>query len=115
MTCHEANGAVILTPQGHLREGEESDRLEADLDRLLERRTSPRIVVDLAQTGHLSARAVGILAGAHQRASRRGGHLTISRLATEHRRLFEITGLADVIDLVPEPEPEPRHLGGPRD
>lgn len=103
MTCHEANGAVVLTPQGHLREGEESDHLEADLARILDHRASPRIIVDLAQTGHLSARAVGIIADAHLKACQRGGRLTISRMAREHQRLFEITGLAQVIELVPKP------------
>ena len=98
MTCHEANDVAVLTPQGHLHEGEESDRLEADLALLLAR-SARRIVVDLGAAGHLSARALGIIAHAHQEARQRGGRLEVAGLNREQRRLFDITGLAGVLEL----------------
>lgn len=97
MTCHEANGVAVLTPHGHLHEGDESDRLEAGLARLLDRE-APRIVVDLADAEHISARAVGIIAAAYLRARRRGGRLAVSGASREQRRLFEITGLSRLIE-----------------
>jgi anti-anti-sigma factor len=97
MTCHEANGVAVLTPHGHLHEGEESDRLEAGLARLLERH-EPHIVVDLERTDRLSARAVGVIADAYQRAGRRGGRLTVRGATSQHRHVFEITGLAGLVN-----------------
>ena len=97
MTCHEANGFAVLTPHGHLHEGEESDRLEAGLAKLLDR-DEPLIIVDLHQADHLSARAVGVIADAYQRAERRGGRLAVRGTTRQHRRVFEITGLSRLVD-----------------
>jgi anti-anti-sigma factor len=98
MTYHDANGVTVLTPQGCLHEGEESDRLEASLGRLLDRER-PVIAVDLSRAGHLSARAIGIVADAHAKALARGGRLVVCGVRADHQRLFDLTGLSEVLDL----------------
>lgn len=98
MVYQELNGVVVLRPRGHLYEGEEVDRLESGLGYLLEGGIH-QVVVSLIEVGHLSARAVGVMASAHALAERKGGHLVVTGARPEHREVFRITGLAGVIDV----------------
>jgi anti-anti-sigma factor len=98
MTVRHQDAVTILTPSGNLFEGDESDALERALHGVFERGAT-HVRVNLCETSHLSARALGVLAKAHLEASARGGHLEIATCREEHVYLFEITGLAGVFDV----------------
>lgn len=98
MTSRLDEGMVVLVPRGHLHEGDESDALELEISRALEC-GGKRLLVDLSQTRHLSARSVGILANAHRQASARGGRLSLGGLRPEHRLALEVTGLLGVLEV----------------
>jgi len=100
MTSHDVDGIVIVSPAGPLHEGIECDRLEGALQALLLQGVR-HVVVNLAEAGHLSARAVGVLARAHADAELRGLRVAISNPRPDHRQMFDITGLAAVLDLRP--------------
>ena len=98
MTLHNDGKVAILTPRGNLFEGDESDALERGLHGVFE--TGATCVrVNLCEAGHLSARALGVLARGHLEAVARGGSLEILTCHEEHVRLFEITGMSRVFDV----------------
>ena len=55
------------------------------------------IVIDLADVSFLDVEAVRVLIDAHQWLAERGGRLTLSSPSRMARRLFELTGAADVL------------------
>jgi anti-anti-sigma factor len=107
MTWREQNDMIILTPHGNLHEGDECDALERELESLAER-GAREVVVDLAETGHLSARAIGILARMQQRMHSRGGILALRSVHHDQKWLLDVTHVAEV---VAEEAPQP-HTNG---
>ena len=55
------------------------------------------IVIDLTDVSFLGVEAVRVLIDAHQWLAERGGRLTLSSPSRMARRLFELTGAADVL------------------
>ena len=96
MTWREQNETIILTPHGNLHEGPESDALERELEGLAER-GAREVVVDLAETGHLSARAIGILARMQQRMISRGAFIALRGLHKDQKWLLDVTHVAEVV------------------
>jgi anti-anti-sigma factor len=97
MRIHEAADVVTLTPCGALFDGESSDRLEAELDRVFGQ-DSPQVVIDLRGTSRLSARAIGIIACAHSKARRRNSRLVVRGVLPEHRWVLELTRLSWLVE-----------------
>jgi len=98
MTWREQNDSVILTPRGNLHEGDECDALERGLESLLERGMR-EVVIDLAETGHLSAHAIGILARAQSRMLARGGRLALRGVHHDQHWLLEVTHTGDALGI----------------
>ena len=55
------------------------------------------IVIDVADVAFLGVEAVRVLVDAHQWLAERGGRLTLSSPSRMARRVFELTGAADVL------------------
>lgn len=98
MTLQRSNEVTILTPRGNLFEGDESDALERGLHEAF-KAGATHVRVNLCETVHLSARALGVLAAGHLEASARGGNLEILTCREAHVYLFEVTGLGAVLDV----------------
>lgn len=96
MTWREQNDLVILTPHGNLHEGDECDALERGLESLLERGTR-EVVVDLAETGHLSAHSIGILARAQSQMRSRGHRLALRGVHGDQHWVLQVTRTAEVL------------------
>jgi anti-sigma B factor antagonist len=60
---------------------------------------SPRLVLDLAAVEFLDSTALGTMIGALRRTREAGGELAIVLPKTTARRIFEITGLDQVLDV----------------
>ncbi len=95
MIRYETDGVTILEPTRDLREGEECDRMEEALLRLAER--GALIVIDVTRVQNISAHCLGVLAHAHQVATRHGGSIALCHPTRMERWLLAKTGLADVI------------------
>jgi anti-sigma B factor antagonist len=66
------------------------------------------VVLDLARLNFMDSTGLGVIVTEHKRMQRIGGTLTIFSPSSPVRRLFEITGLADHLDIVPaKDEPWP--------
>lgn len=97
MTAHAVGGRWVLEPAGDLCEGAECDRLEREiLDHLS---GGHALVVDLARTRLLSARALGILARAQRVATEHRGRLVVAGANRLQRFLLDALHLSDAIAL----------------
>ena len=61
------------------------------------------VVIDLARLNFMDS-GLGVIVTEHKRVQRVGGTLTIFSPSSPVRRIFEITGLADRLDIVPKDE-----------
>ena len=95
MTLHEVDQVTVLEPEGDLYEGTECDAMERSLLPLAER--GRRTVVDLSGARQLGAHCLGILAHAHEVATRNGGRIVLCGARRLHRWLFVRTHLAEAI------------------
>jgi anti-sigma B factor antagonist len=72
-------------------------------DRLaeLEMEGVTNVVLDLARLNFMDTTGLGVIVTEHKRVQRGGGTLTIFSPSSPVRGLFEITGLAHCLDIVP--------------
>ena len=97
MTWHPWGDGVVLRPSGDLLEGPACDDLELTLRNLLEQ--GRRVIVSLAQTGQLSAHALGVLAHARAMSDQSGARLGLCSARAQHRWLLEKTRLSPALGL----------------
>ena len=83
MTAITMGDSLVLRPHGDLREGALSDDLERTLLGLLSQ--GRRVIVCLAESGQLAARALGILARAQAIAASSGGGVALCCSRPQHR------------------------------
>ncbi|MDP9341871.1 MAG: STAS domain-containing protein [Actinomycetota bacterium] len=74
-------------------------------------RWSDRVVVDLSDLSFMDASGLRASAGAARRASEKGRRFAITRCRPMVRRVFELTGMADMLDEA-VPELLEAHAGG---
>lgn len=57
------------------------------------------VVVELSQVGYMDSTGLGIFVAGLKASKRSGSHLKLEGMTPRVRRLFEITGLIDIIDV----------------
>ncbi len=62
------------------------------------------VVLDLAQVSFMDSTGLSVIVTEHKRMQHSGGSLTIFAPPSSVRRLFEITGLDGILDIVPANE-----------
>ena len=67
----------------------------------LEMGGATNVVLDLARLNFMDSTGLGVIVTEHKRVQRVGGTLTIFSPSSPVRRLFEITGLTQCLDIVP--------------
>jgi anti-anti-sigma factor len=108
---YESDGVTVLEPTQDLHEGVECDQMEEALARLAE--DGAQIVIDVGRVQRISAHCLGILAHAHQVASRHGGSIVLCGPTRMEQWLLTRTGLADVIPILADVASAKRRLARP--
>jgi anti-anti-sigma factor len=67
----------------------------------LEVKDVQHVVLDLAQISFMDSTGLSVIVTEHKRLQHTGGGLTVFAPPSSVRRLFEITGLTTVLDIVP--------------
>ena len=100
----EGARCAVVTLRGEL-DAHDAPRLRSDLVTAVERgeRTGerPRVVLDLAGVAFLDSTVLGTIVGALRRAREAEGELLVVLPETPARRIFEITGLDQVLSISP--------------
>ncbi|MDG5472818.1 anti-sigma factor antagonist [Jeotgalibacillus sp. ET6] len=60
------------------------------------------LIADLSQVNYMDSTGIGVFVGLFKGIKANGGHLQLVGLSDRLKRLFDITGLADIMDINPE-------------
>ena len=100
----EGARCAVVTLRGEL-DAHDAPRLRGDLVTAVERASElaerPRVVLDLAGVAFLDSTVLGTIVGALRRAREAEGELVVVLPETPARRIFEITGLDQVLSISP--------------
>jgi len=93
------NGPVaIISPEGTLWGGEETNHLRAAIDDLIQEGNT-QLIIDLGKVDHLNSTALGLLVATHSNYVKRGGSVKLCSLEKRIRNLLLITKLSMVFDV----------------
>lgn len=96
ITQSAESGIVTVAPAGHLNTAT-APELEAAL-RALDPLPA-ELVIDLASVDYVSSAGLRVLLGAKKRMDAAGGAFAVSGPCDDVREVFDITGLADVLEI----------------
>jgi len=98
----QTEGRTLVMVAGDLDASTASYLYDALSD--LELAEARQVVIDLAKVTFMDSTGLSVLVTEHKRLEHVNGHLTIFSPPSSIRRLFEITGLAKTLDIVPADE-----------
>ncbi|WP_321971894.1 STAS domain-containing protein [Paratractidigestivibacter sp.] len=90
------DGAITVAPTGHLNTAT-APELEEALQALDP--AGSELVIDLTTVDYVSSAGLRVILGAKKRADAAGGTFAVANLCDDVREVFEITGLADVVEV----------------
>lgn len=96
ITKTAGDGVVTVAPAGHLNTAT-APELEAALQALDP--MPSELVVDLAAVDYVSSAGLRVLLGAKKRMDAADGVFAVANPCDDVREVFEITGLADVLEI----------------
>ena len=89
------NGVTILTPEGNLLGGKETDELDAKI-RERDKTGERMLILDMGRTTFMTSLAIAVVVRAHVSYSKRGGVVKLCAMDRHIRQIFEITKLTCV-------------------
>ena len=93
----ETNGIYLLTLQGRLMLGPESNGLRATIDNLLSSGAT-RIVVCLEHVNSVDSAGLGTLIEIHRKTKAKGGRLVLAHLGPKLKQALEIARLLTIFE-----------------
>lgn len=75
-----------------------ADTLRQELDELIEDRRIRRLVFELKQLEFMDSSGIGLILGRYRRMARRGGSVAITGQDARMDRIFEMSGLYQVVE-----------------
>lgn len=107
------DGIAILSVQGEA-DAFTAPRLKQEMLSWLDRGVN-RIAVNLEEVTYLDSTGLGVLIGGLKRSRERGGDLVLVCPNDRITRIFEITGLSRIFDMLASEEDAIKHLRGGQD
>ena len=96
ITQTAGDGVATVAPSGHLNTAT-APELEAALQALDP--MPAELVIDLSAVDYVSSAGLRVLLGAKKRMDAAGGTFAVARPCDDVREVFDITGLADVLEI----------------
>ena len=97
ISTHQADGVVILEPEGKIMGGPEATELRNQLYELIAQNKT-RVIVDLANVEWMNSTGLGILISGMTSLRNNKGELKLTSVNEKIANLFEITKLNSVFD-----------------
>jgi anti-sigma B factor antagonist len=98
----QENGAPLLSVRGEL-DLASSPALEEQFEQALAE-TPPLVIIDLRELEFMDSTGLSVLIRAHQRTQEAGQRLAIVNGSRQVRRLLSLTGVADRLTIVDDPQ-----------
>ena len=95
LTVRSENGVTILTPEGKLLGGRETEELDSKI-RELDQAGNRMLILDLGRTTFMTSLAIAVVVRAHVSYSKRGGLVKLCAMDRHIHQIFEITRLTCV-------------------
>jgi anti-sigma B factor antagonist len=89
---------AVLSPEGTLWGGEETNQLRDAIDELV-KQGNMFLVLDLSKVNHLNSTALGLLVSTHTNYTKRGGSVKLCALEKRISNLLVITKLSMVFEV----------------
>ncbi len=101
ITVENVADAVIVTfEERAILEALQIRKLDRALMPIIHTNPDKRLVLDFAKVKFVSSSLLGLLVKVHKRVIEAGGHLQLCNIDGKVRRVFEITQLVNVFDIV---------------
>src|SRR5258707_13379780 len=98
MTHSETNGTSVVTMDGRIVLGEESQALRQKLKSLIAE-GNKKIILNMDNIKYIDSAGLGILIAAHVGAKLQGASLILSNLGTKFQEILQITKLVTVFQV----------------
>jgi len=95
---------IVTFEEATILQEQQIRELEAALLSAVQKNEDKRLVLNFEHVGFMSSAFLGLLVKVHKRVIEAGGHLQILNLDPKIYKIFEITRLTNVFDIVP-PQP----------
>jgi len=92
---------IVTFQEENILEEDQIRRLERALLPVVRKNQEKRLVLNFAHVKFMSSAFLGLLVKVHKRAIDAGGHLQLYNLDPKIHKVFEITKLTRVFDIVP--------------
>lgn len=80
--------------------------IRRDIDSLLDDPGIRHLVLDMARMPFMDSSGIGVILGRYRMLSLRGGTVALMRLSPQVRRVYELSGMAQVVPVIDEKEDE---------
>ena len=101
ITVENGEDAVVVTfEERTILEDQQIRKLDRALMPIIGTNPDKRLVLNFAKVKFVSSSLLGLLVKVHKRVIEAGGHLQLCNIDGKVRRVFEITQLVDVFDIV---------------
>jgi len=91
---------IVTFEEGNILEDQQIRRLERALMPVIRENQQKRLVLNFAKVKFMSSAFLGLLVKVHKRTIDAGGHLQLFNLDPKIQKVFEITQLTKVFDIV---------------
>jgi anti-sigma B factor antagonist len=98
MTSREVDGITVLTLEGRIVLGEESNALREQVKSLLAA-GKRKIVLNMGQVTYIDSAGLGTLVAAHHTARTQGATLKLSNLGKKFQEILQVTKLLTVFEV----------------
>jgi anti-sigma B factor antagonist len=98
MTSREVDGITILTLEGRIVLGEESNALREQVKSLLAA-GKRKVVLNMGQVTYIDSAGLGTLVAAHHSARTQGATLKLSNLGKKFQEILQVTKLLTVFEV----------------
>ncbi len=97
---HAMETTFVTLQETQILEEEQIKELEKLMMPIVEEAGSEKIVINFANVQFMSSSFLGLLVKIHKRLSEQGGHLALLKVNPTIRRVFEITNLTKVFQIL---------------
>lgn len=98
ITSREVDGVGVVSLEGRIVLGEESNELREQVKRMLAEGYK-KIVLNMDNISYIDSAGLGTLVAAHHSARTQGASLKLSNLGTKFREILQVTKLLTVFDV----------------
>lgn len=98
MTTREVDGVSVLTLEGRIVLGEESNALREQVKSMLAA-GKRKVVLNMAQVTYIDSAGLGTLVAAHHSARTQGATLKLSNLGKKFQEILQVTKLLTVFEV----------------